>query len=165
MSEKKKTENVNRKLTTEEIIKKVLNGKTIPTGNGEADVDMRKKIISDFYYEWMLNNPTKKRYNLNLKDDINIRRVSVIETSFWASKSYLSTLAVLQLDTILQLAKKVCVVNAKPHDENQKQFEKLIKMEYELAGIGKVSLIVGIKRPNREKTKDKVQYCITVIKA
>ena len=36
----------------------------------------------------------------------------------------------------------------------------MIKMEYKLVGIGKVSLVVGIKRTNKEK----VQYCITVIK-
>ena len=32
-------------------------------------------------------------------------------------------------------------------------------MSYELVGIGKVKLTVGIR-----KNKDKVQYCITVIK-
>jgi hypothetical protein len=53
---------------------------------------------------------------------------------------------VLQLDCILKLAKKVRVVDTKRGDKNQNQFEKMIKMEYELVGIGKVSLVVGIKR-------------------
>ena len=66
----------------------------------------------------------------------------------------------LQLDCILKLAKKVRVVDTKRGDKNQNQFEKMIKMEYKLVGIGKVSLVVGIKRTNKEK----VQYCITVIK-
>ena len=97
---------------------------------------------------------------VNLEDYINIRYISIVETVEHSSKSYLSTLAVLQLDCILKLAKKVRVVDTKRGDKNQNQFEKMIKMEYELVGIGKVSLVVGIKRTNKEK----VQYCITVIK-
>lgn len=151
------------KLTTEDIIKKVLGGQSIPTGNTDNDRTLRAEIITKFYKIWGENNPARKMYNHNLKDYINIRQVSVTETARHAAKSYLSTLAVLQLDTILQLAKKVRIVNTKPHDKNQKPFEKIIKMEYELAGIGKVSLTVGIHRPNRDKVKDKIQYCITVI--
>jgi hypothetical protein len=59
-----------------------------------------------------------------------------------------------------KISKKVKIVNTKQGDKNQNQFEKMIKMEYELVGIGKVSLVVGIKRTNKEK----VQYCITVIR-
>jgi len=160
MENNKKTEKTSRKLTTVEIIKKVLNGKSIPTGNGNDDIEARKKIISDFYYEWKKNNPAQKLYNYNLKEDINIRHVSVIETMEHGSKNYLSTLAVLQLDTILRLAKKVRIVNTKPNNANQRPFEKMIKMEYNLVGLGRVSLTVGIKRSNKEK----VQYCITVIR-
>ena len=99
-------------------------------------------------------------FNIDLKDYINIRHISIIETVEHAARTYLSTLAVLQLDSILTLAKKVRIVNVKPKDKNQNQFEKMIKMEYNLVGIGKVSLIVGVKRSNKEK----VQYCITAIK-
>ena len=38
-------------------------------------------------------------------------------------------------------------------------FEKMMIMEYELNGIGKVKMTVGIRR----RTKEKVQYCITAI--
>ena len=144
---------------------KIMKLKNIPTGNSKEDVEVRKKIIKDFYKQWEKNNPSKKLYNYNLKDYINVRLISIQETAFKASCNYLSTLAVLQLDAILQLARKICVVNTKPKDKNQNQFEKMIKMEYNLVGIGKVSLIVGIKRPNRDKIKEKVQYCITAIKA
>lgn len=34
-------------------------------------------------------------------------------------------------------------------------------MKYDLPGVGEVKLMVGIVR----RTKDKVQYCITVIQA
>lgn len=137
-----------------------MNINNIPTGNGKNDIKAREKIISNFYYEWKRKNPSQKLYNIDLKDYINIRYISIVETVEHSSKNYLSTLAVLQLDCVLKLAKKVRVVNTKQNDKNQNQFEKMIKMEYELVGIGLVSLIVGIKRTNKEK----VQYCITVIK-
>lgn len=136
-----------------------MNINNIPTGNGKDDIKAREKIISNFYNEWKRKNPSQKLYNIDLKDYINIRYISIVETVEHSSKNYLSTLAVLQLDCILKLAKKVRMVNTKQGDKNQNQFEKMIKMEYELVGIGLVSLIVGIKRTNKEK----VQYCITVI--
>ena len=137
-----------------------MNQKQIPTSNSKEDIKAREKIIINFYHEWKSNNPSQRLYNLDLKDYINIRYISIVETVEHSSKNYLSTLAVLQLDCILRLAKQVKIVNTKQGDKNQNQFEKMIKMEYELVGIGKVSLVVGIKRTNKEK----VQYCITVIK-
>ena len=122
--------------------------KEIPTGINKEDIETRKQIILDFYREWKQLNPTQRKYN-----------VSINETSFRASKTYLSTLAVLQLDAILTTARKTKVVNAKPNNKNQKPFNKMILMECELPGIGIVKLVVGIKR----KTLEKVQYCITAI--
>ena len=54
-------------------------------------------------------NPSQRKYNLSLKEYINIRMVSIVETSEHAAKNYLSTLAVLQLDSILIRARKVSV--------------------------------------------------------
>ena len=133
----------------------------IPTGNNKEDFKIRKQIIWQFYQDWKMKNPSLKRYNLTLKDFINIRFVSIDETSHQAAKSYLSTLAVLQLDSILTMAKKYRTVKAKIKDKNQKQFNKLLWMKYDLPGVGEVKLMVGIVR----RTKDKVQYCITVIQA
>ena len=42
---------------------------------------------------------------------------------------------------------------------NQKQFEKIIIMQYECVGIGVVKMTVGIRR----RTQEKVQYCITAL--
>ncbi len=131
----------------------------IPTGESNEDFKTRKEIIWQFYQDWKKKNPSQKRYNLDLKDYINIRFVSIDETSHQAAKNYLSTLAVLQLDSILTMAKKFRTVKAKPNNKNQKQFNKLLWMKYDLPGVGEVKLIVGIVR----RTKDKVQYCITVI--
>ena len=113
-----------------------MNIKGIPTSSSKEDIKVREKIIMNFYQEWKRNNPSQRLYNLDLEDYINIRYISIVETVEHSSKSYLSTLAVLQLDCILKLAKKVRVVDTKRGDKNQNQFEKMIKMEYELVGIG-----------------------------
>jgi tRNA splicing ligase len=131
----------------------------IPKGNSSDDIKEREKIIRHFYHRWKEENPSQRRYNLSLKEYINIRMVSIIETSEHAAKSYLSTLAVLQLDAILVGAKKVYISKTKKNNKNQEPFERMMIMEYELIGIGKVKMTVGIRR----RTKEKVQYCITAI--
>ena len=107
----------------------------IPQGNNIEDVREREQIIRDFYREWKEKNPSQRKYNLSLKEYINIRMVSIVETSEHAAKSYLSTLAVLQLDSILTGAKKVSIRKPKVGNANQKPFERIMIMEYELAGI------------------------------
>ena len=42
---------------------KIMKPKNIPTGNSKEDVEVRKKIIKDFYKQWEKNNPSKKLYN------------------------------------------------------------------------------------------------------
>lgn len=128
----------------------------IPQGKEPADLETRRQIISRFYREWKEKNPTLRKYNFSLKDYINIRFVSITETCTHASRSYLSTLAVLQLDAILTNAKRVSTMRAKANG-NQKPFEKMIIMQYEIVGIGVVKMTVGVRRRSHEK----VQYCIT----
>jgi transcriptional regulator with XRE-family HTH domain len=132
----------------------------IPCGDTSEDVAKRRSIISNFYREWKLKNPLQRRFNLSLKEYINIRFVSITETCTHASRSYLSTLAVLQLDAILTGAKKVTTVPAKKN-QNQKEFDKMLRMHYRCPGIGTVKMTVGVKR----KTHEKVQYCITALDA
>ena len=64
-----------------------------------------------------------------------------------------------QLDSILTGARKVSVKKPKPGNANQKPFERIMIMEYELTGIGKIKMTVGVRR----RTLEKVQYCITAI--
>ena len=99
-----------------------------------------------------------KKYNLSLKEFINIRFVSITETCTHASRNYLSTLAVLQLDDILTNAKKVAIIPAKKN-ANQKSFDKMIMMEYNCTGIGIIKMTLGIRRGSHEK----IQYCITAL--
>lgn len=132
---------------------------TVPTGNNHEAIAQREIIIRKFYRDWKLKNPLQKRYNLHLKEYINIRMISIDETSFKAAKSYLSTLAVLQLDDILVNARKCSVSLAKQGNKNQKMFEKMITMKHTLVGIGSVKMTVGV----RKNTHEKIQYCITAI--
>ena len=82
----------------------------VPVGNTREDIKEREAIISDVYRCWYEANPSKAVYNTNLKDYINVRFLSINETIHHASMSYLSTLAVLQLDSILRCS----VVYGKP---------------------------------------------------
>ena len=131
----------------------------IPEGNTLEDIKRRTQIIRDFYREWKVKNPSQRKYNLSLKEYINIRMVSIVETSEHAAKSYLSTLAVLQLDAILVGARMVSQRKTKPGNKNQQPFERMLIMEYGLVGIGTVKMTVGVRR----RTQEKVQYCITAI--
>lgn len=131
----------------------------IPTGDSVEDRRRRHKIILSFYHNWKERNPDSKRYNLFLNDDINIRYVSVEETAGQASLSYLSTLAVLQLDAILTNAVLVGTVLADPKKKNQKGFKSMLRMSYRCPGLGLVKMMVGVKL----RDKSKVQYCITAL--
>ncbi|MBQ0143163.1 MAG: hypothetical protein KBT06_10305 [Prevotellaceae bacterium] len=131
----------------------------IPVGDSPEDVERRSVIIRDFYRQWKEQNPSQRKYNLSLGEYINIRMISITETSRHAAKRYNSTLAVLQLDAILTNAKKKSVSKTKQGSKNQNQFERMLIMEYDCVGIGIVKMTVGIKR----RTYEKVQYCITAL--
>ena len=130
----------------------------VPVGDSAEDIEARRKIISKFYHDWKLRNLSLRKFNLSLKEYINIRYVSITETCTHASRSYFSTLAVLQLDAILTNARTVSTVKSKENG-NQKPFEKMIIMKYDCVGIGVVKMTVGVRR----RTHEKVQYCITAL--
>ncbi|MCL2682101.1 MAG: hypothetical protein FWE63_01280 [Bacteroidales bacterium] len=121
----------------------------------------RKQFIKDFYRLWEIINPSKKVFNKSLNDFINVRHISVHETSGHASSRYISTLAIMFLSEILENAVQKGVPK-KPNlvKKNQKEFEKIIIMEYCKKEFGTIKLIVGIKKGKKEK----IQYCVTAIK-
>ena len=131
----------------------------IPQGNSKEEIKQREQVIREYYRAWKEKNPLQRKFNLSLQEYINIRMVSIVETSEHAAKNYHSTLAVLQLDSILTGAKKISIKKPKPGNANQKPFERIMIMEYELTGIGKIKMTVGIRR----RTREKIQYCITAI--
>ena len=137
----------------------VIEPEVIPTGSSKEEIRFRQKLIYAFYESWKRDNPLQKRFNINLKDDINIRAISLDETAAHASLSYLSTLAVLQLDAILVNAHYIRKVPSNPQKTNQNKFESIIIMGYRCVGIGEIKMTVGVRR--RDKTK--IQYCITAI--
>lgn len=138
----------------------VISEEIIPKGDSPEEIIWRRTIISRFYREWKEQNPLQRRYNMFLKEYINIRFVSITETCTHASRTYLSTLAILQLDAILTGAKTVNTVPVKKNG-NQKGFEKMLIMHYRCPGIGTVKMTVGVKR----RTHEKIQYCITALEA
>jgi len=127
----------------------------IPQGSTKEDIKIREKIIKDFYASWIAENPTKQVMNICLGKSINVKFLSVNETYEKASRNYESTVAVFRLTEILQNAILIDELPAKRNTRNQKQFEKLLVMQYE-----NIKLTVGLQRSNR----DLVQYCITVPK-
>ena len=90
---------------------------------------------------------------MSLGKYIYVKFLSINETYEKAARSYESTLAVFRLTEVLQNATFVEEQPAKRNTRNQKQFEKLLVMQYE-----NVKLTVGLQRSNQ----DLVQYCITV---
>lgn len=58
-----------------------LSEEEIPRGDSAEDVIKRRGIISNFCREWKIQNPLQRRYNIFLKEYINIRFVSITERS------------------------------------------------------------------------------------
>ena len=55
-----------------------MNKTLIPQDNSIESIKTREKIIRDFYREWKEQNPSQRKYNVALKDYINIRMVSIL---------------------------------------------------------------------------------------
>ena len=143
----------------ESLADAVIRPEDVPMGDSTEDRRERQEIIKKFYYYWKKAHPELCMYNADLAENIYINHTSLVETAGRASLTYLSTLAVLQLDAILQNAKLSFVDKPKPGNKQQSKFEKMIGMEYSCPGIGDVQLMVGVRK--RDKTK--IQYCITAL--
>ena len=131
----------------------------IPTGDSVEHRRARQKFIQAFYAHWKEMNPELRVFNDSLQDYIYVKYISIQETAGHAALTYLSTLAVLQLSTILRESVLERELAPKQHTANQKQFQKMLRMRHNLPGIGRVKLMVGVKRSDNMK----VQYCITAI--
>jgi hypothetical protein len=140
--------------------------KIIPKGREKNDYQARKKFISDFYAVWNAANATKHVYNESLSSFIEVKYLSINETSGKAAYNYKSTLAVTFLTEILEkaTAKKdkhgnIIAEQPKPNVKNQARFSKIFTMEYLKNDFGKIKLTIGELRGSRQK----IQYCITAI--
>lgn len=131
----------------------------VPIGDTVEDRRERQEIIKQFYFYWKKRNPDLCKFNIDLAENIYINHTSLVETSGRASLTYHSTLAVLQLDAILQNAKVIFVDKPKVGSKQQSKFERMLGMNYSCPGLGDVQLMVGVRK--RDKTK--IQYCITAM--
>jgi len=132
----------------------------IPIGTTLEEIKIRKKIIRDFYATWNVANPTKKVYNANLKEFINVRFLSINETAEIASRRYISTFAIIHYFTeILELAEEKRRTKPKLDNENQKRFSEIIALEYRIRKLGSIKLTVGVLKGSKQH----IQYCITAI--
>ena len=103
----------------------------IPKGRTKEEIKAREKLIKEFYAQWIAEHPDKRILNIALGKYICVKFLSINETYEKAARSYESTLAVLRLTEILQNATFVAELLAKQNTRNQKQFEKLLVMQYE----------------------------------
>ena len=131
----------------------------VPVGDTVEDRRARQEIIKQFYFYWKKRNPELCKYNIDLGENIYINHTSLVETAGRASLTYYSTLAVLQLDAILQNSKVIFVDKPKAGNKQQSKFERMLGMKYLCPGIGEGQLMVGVRK--RDKTK--IQYCITAL--
>ena len=127
-------------------------GIDVPQGDSCEDIKTRKQIIKDFYASWNASHPDKKVWNKSLRDYIYVKYLSINETIGHASISYDSTMAVIRLTEILEMAVVVKTGAAKSNDKNQRPFDQMIVMMHQ--GI---RLLVG----HQKSTGEYVQYCIT----
>jgi len=149
-----KPKNDNNVKTSKEIeaLKQQFNKK----GNSDSK---RRKIIKD-YYDIIRDGDEIKVFNESLQEEIYVNAVSANETKHHASKSKASTRAVFELSDVLKNAKVVSVSPVKPKSKNQKNYAKIIVLEYYLNGIGKVKLTVAVTKADGKH----IQYCLTAIK-
>ncbi len=133
----------------------------IPTGKSVEDVNVRRKIIEKFYERWFKEHPTKKIKNVVLNEFIHVNKKSKKETIAHAGKFFVSTMYILNLDIILEIAIPTKEIEVKGESKSQKPFHKMLIMEAvvpELAKYGVTGkLVIGIKRTRNTK----FQYCLT----
>ena len=131
----------------------------IPKGRTKEESLIRRKIIFDFIQKWRAEHIDNTRiYNTDLKEYIKINQVFMLESVAHAAYSYLSTKAVLKMEHVMEKARKIGLTKTKEGNSNQKPFEQMIIMRYKSEELGNIKMTVGI----RKKTKEKVQYNITV---
>ena len=130
----------------------------IPKGSSEEETIIRRSIIHDFIQNWRAEHSDPRIYNEELKDYIKINQVFLLESVSHAAIKYLSTKAVLQMDTIMAHAIPVGLSKTKPNNSNQKPFKQMLVMVYKSEELGSVKMTVGI----RHKTEEMVEYSITV---
>ena len=91
---------------------------------------------------------------------LNVRFLSIQETSLIAANKYSSTFALTHYFTeILGLAEEIRRTPPKKDNANQKRFAEMIVLEYKKVEFGTIKLTVGVLKGSKQH----IQYCITAI--
>jgi len=140
-----------------------IEGYTIPKGREKADIKARETVIWAILGKWLANNPLKRKKNIDLQDYIYLRFDGMQETVNKAARNYKSTMAVLELEFILEHAKWTS--SDKPKSKRQEKFAEMLIMTVEtpvfLPYFAKIKMMVGITKQKKEPKK--IQYSITAI--
>ena len=129
----------------------------IPMGQSAQETAQRRQIVKDFIQQWRANHPDPRIWNEELKDYIKINQVFLIEAVGHSANRYASTKAIFQMETIMAEAKMEARTKVKEGDKNQKPFQYMLVLSYQIKGIGRAKLTVGV----RLRTHEKVAYDIT----
>ena len=130
----------------------------IPMGQTAQETAQRRQIVKDFIQQWRANHPDPRVWNEELKDYIKINQVFLIEAVGHSANRYASTKAIFQMETIMAEAKMEAKTKVKEGDKNQKPFQYMLVLSYQIEGLGRAKLTVGV----RLRTHEKVAYDITV---
>ena len=126
----------------------------IPKGKSKEDVVSRRKII----ISQLSKLRGKDIYCPCLKAKVFIVKKSNTETATWASVSYDSTIAALDLKNQLKVASFDKFLPPKPAQKNKFGFDTMAKLIGRY-GKSETKIMVGIKRG-----KVYIHYCITSLR-
>lgn len=130
----------------------------IPMGDSQEEKIIRREKIHQYIQQWRMNHAdTPYIYNKDLKEDVKINQLFLLESVAHSAYRYPSTKAVLCMEEVIAEAKLVCKVKTKDNS-NQKPFKEMIILRYYSSLLGTVKMTVG----SRKRTLEKVQYSITV---
>lgn len=131
----------------------------IPMGNSKEEIEIRRKIIHDYIQKWRADHVGNPRiYNENLKEEIRINQVFLLESVHHAVANYRSSKAILRMEDVIAKAIYIGDSRKKENDRNQKSFEKMVVLIYKSEILGNVKMTVGVKK----STHEKIEYSITV---
>ncbi len=118
---------------------------TIPEGNTPEDIKTRRRIIKDFYTQWISDNPRKAVWNESIHSLIHVKWLTINEILGHAPRSIEATLAQFHLSEILSNAYLVSQCPPKHSDKNQKSFSKVLLLKWK-----KSRVLVGYQKSKDE---------------
>ena len=125
----------------------------IPMGGSRDEMQIRREKIHQHIQQWRTDHAeTPYIYNKDLKENVKINQLFLLESVAHSAYSYQSTKAVLGMEEVITEAKFVCKVKAKDNS-NQKPFKEMMILRYHSSLLGTVKITIGI----RKRTQEKVQ--------